>query len=61
MKAFVYEKYGSPDVLQFKELAKPVPAVEEILINIHAVSINGSDRESVIVKPGYVRMGGLLI
>jgi len=60
MKAFVYEKYGSPDVLQFKELAKPVPADNEILINIHAVSVNGSDRESLIGKPGYVRMSGLL-
>ena len=50
MKAFVYEKYGSPDVLQLKELAKPIPAGDEILINIHAVSINGSDRESLIGK-----------
>ena len=59
MKAFVYERYGSSDVLQVREVAKPVPTDEQILIKIHAVSINGSDKESLIGKPGYVRMGGL--
>jgi len=59
MKAVIYSRYGSPDVLQIKEIAKPVPANNQILIKIHAVSINGSDRESLIGKPGYVRMSGL--
>jgi len=44
MKAFVYEKYGFPNVLQLKGLAKLVPVGDEILINIHVISINGSDR-----------------
>jgi NADPH:quinone reductase-like Zn-dependent oxidoreductase len=60
MKAIVYEKYGSPDVLQLKEIAKPVPTDDELLVKIHAVSINGSDREGLIGKPLYARMGGLL-
>jgi len=60
MKAFVYERYGSPDVLQLKETVKPIPKEGEILIKIRAVSINGSDREGLIGKPGYVRMSGLL-
>jgi NADPH:quinone reductase-like Zn-dependent oxidoreductase len=59
MKAFIYETYGTPNVLQLKEIAKPVPADDEILIKIHAVSINGSDREGLIGKPLYARMGGL--
>jgi len=59
MKAFVYERYGSPDVLQSRELAKPVPADDQVLIKIHAVSINGSDKENLIGKPGYVRISGL--
>jgi NADPH:quinone reductase-like Zn-dependent oxidoreductase len=59
MKAIVYHEYGSPDVLQLKEVAKPVPTKDEVLIKIHAVSINGSDREALIGKPLYTRMGGL--
>ncbi|MBL8064113.1 MAG: NAD(P)-dependent alcohol dehydrogenase [Anaerolineales bacterium] len=59
MKAFIYEKYGSPDVLHLAEVAKPVPADDQILIKIHAVSINGSDREGLIGKPLYARIGGL--
>jgi NADPH:quinone reductase-like Zn-dependent oxidoreductase len=60
MKAMVYEKYGSPDVLHLAELEKPIPTDDQILIKIHTVSINGSDRESLIGKPLYARMSGLL-
>jgi NADPH:quinone reductase-like Zn-dependent oxidoreductase len=59
MKAVVYTEYGSPDVLQLKEVPKPVPSDEELLIKIHAVSINGSDREALIGRPLYARIGGL--
>ena len=60
MKAVIYEAYGSPDILQFTEVEKPVPADDEVLIKIRAVSINGSDRENLIGKPLYSRIGGLL-
>jgi NADPH:quinone reductase-like Zn-dependent oxidoreductase len=59
MKAVVNEKYGSPDVLQIKEVANPIPTDDEVLIKVHAVSVNGSDREGLIGKPLYARMGGL--
>jgi NADPH:quinone reductase-like Zn-dependent oxidoreductase len=59
MKAVVYTEYGSPNVLQLKEIAKPAPADDEVLIKVHAVSINGSDREGLIGKPLYARLGGL--
>ncbi|HKJ39961.1 MAG TPA: NAD(P)-dependent alcohol dehydrogenase [Anaerolineales bacterium] len=59
MKAFIYKKYGSPDVLQLEEIAKPVPTDDQLRIKIHAVSINGSDREGLIGKPLYARFGGL--
>jgi len=59
MKAVVYTEYGSADVLQLKEVAKPVPADDQVLIKIQAVSINGSDREGLAGKPWYARMGGL--
>jgi len=43
VKAIVYEKYGTPDVLQLKEVAKPVPGEDEVLVKVHAASINDWD------------------
>jgi NADPH:quinone reductase-like Zn-dependent oxidoreductase len=60
MKAIVYEKYGSPDALHLAEVEKPTPTDDQILIKVQAVSINGSDREGLIGKPLYARIGGLL-
>jgi NADPH:quinone reductase-like Zn-dependent oxidoreductase len=58
MKAIVYTEYGSPDVLQLKEVEKPVPKDNEVLIKVHAVSVNRSDWEGLIGKPLYARLGG---
>ena len=60
MKAIIYHRYGPPDGLQLVELPKPVPAEDELLLKIEAVSINGSDRENLVGKPLYARIGGLL-
>lgn len=43
MKAIVFTKYGSPDVLQLKEVAKPVAREDEVLIKVHAASVNDWD------------------
>jgi NADPH:quinone reductase-like Zn-dependent oxidoreductase len=43
MKAIVYTKYGGPEVLQIKEVGKPLPKDDEVLIKVHAVSINDWD------------------
>jgi NADPH:quinone reductase-like Zn-dependent oxidoreductase len=59
MRAIVYTEYGSPDVLQLKEIEKPVPKDDELLIRVHAVSVNRSDWEGLIGKPLYARIGGL--
>jgi NADPH:quinone reductase-like Zn-dependent oxidoreductase len=40
MKAVVHKKYGSPDILQIKEIEKPVPSDKEVLIRIYATSVN---------------------
>lgn len=43
MKAIVYEKYGAPDVLELKEVTEPAPADNEVLIKVHAASVNSWD------------------
>jgi NADPH:quinone reductase-like Zn-dependent oxidoreductase len=43
MKAIVYTKYGSPDVLQLQEVARPAPKDNEVLIRVHATSVNFGD------------------
>jgi len=43
MKAIVYKKYGTPDVLELKEIDKSVPGENEVLIKVYAVSINDWD------------------
>jgi len=60
VKAIVYTKYGSPEVLGLKEVAKPTPRDDEVLIKVQAVSVNRSDWEGLGGKPLYARIGGLL-
>ncbi len=59
MKAIVYEKYGSPDVLQLKDVEKPTPGDDEVLVKVHAASLNAYDWHSLRADPFLVRiMGG---
>ena len=45
MKAIVFTEYGSPDSLQLKDVSKPVPNSNEVLVKVHASSINSWDWE----------------
>jgi len=62
MKAIVYTKYGSPDVLQLKEVEKPFPKDNEVLIKVHTASVNYADWGLLNGKPFIVRIiaGGIL-
>ncbi|MHA1945666.1 MAG: NAD(P)-dependent alcohol dehydrogenase [Candidatus Hodarchaeales archaeon] len=59
MKAWVRTKYGSPAVLQLKEVAKPIPKNNEVLVKVHTASLNAADLEylrgTLIVRIAAVR------
>ena len=58
MKAVVYTRYGPPDMLRLTDVDRPVPKDDEVLVKVHAVSLNASDWESLRGKPLYSRIGG---
>ena len=43
MKANVYTEYGPAEVFQLKEIDKPSPEDDEVLVKVHAASVNSSD------------------
>lgn len=56
MKAVVYTRYGSPDVLQLQDVEKPVAKDKEVLVKIHAVSINSWDADLLDAKGFFARL-----
>jgi NADPH:quinone reductase-like Zn-dependent oxidoreductase len=59
VRAVVYTRYGPPDGLRLADVPRPVPADDEVLVKVHAVSVNRSDWESLVGRPLYARMNGL--
>ena len=59
MKAIYYDQYGTPDKLTLREIETPVPKDDEVLIRVHAASINSWDWDMIRGEPVFVRMWGL--
>ncbi|MEO1351029.1 MAG: NAD(P)-dependent alcohol dehydrogenase [Cyanobacteria bacterium J06635_15] len=56
MKALVYTQYGSPDVLWLKEVEKPIPRDDEVLIRVQATTVNRTDCATIRAKPFFMRI-----
>ncbi|MDQ3664570.1 MAG: NAD(P)-dependent alcohol dehydrogenase [Actinomycetota bacterium] len=59
MKAVVYDRYGSPDVLHIEHVPVPSPAAGQVRVKVAATSVNLSDWEGLRGSPAYARIGGL--
>jgi NADPH:quinone reductase-like Zn-dependent oxidoreductase len=51
MRAVVHDRYGPPEVLRLEEVEKPVPAEDEVLVRIHATTVNRTDCHARAAKP----------
>jgi NADPH:quinone reductase-like Zn-dependent oxidoreductase len=62
MKAIVYANYGPPESLQLTEVEKPTPTENQVLVKVHAASVNALDWRRFTMSPIFVRLmsGGLL-
>ncbi len=56
MKAIVLHKYGSPDVLNLEEVQRPIPKDNEVLVKVHAASVNAGDWHLMRADPFLIRL-----
>jgi 2-desacetyl-2-hydroxyethyl bacteriochlorophyllide A dehydrogenase len=56
MKAFIYERYGSPETLRMAEVDTPAPAADEVLVKVLAASVNAADWHILRGKPLFSRV-----
>jgi NADPH:quinone reductase-like Zn-dependent oxidoreductase len=57
VKAIVREDYGSTDVLDFREIDQPEPKDDEVVVKVHAASVNTADLDYLSGKPRIARVG----
>jgi NADPH:quinone reductase-like Zn-dependent oxidoreductase len=56
VKAAICERYGTPDVVDVREVDRPVPSGDEVLVRVHAASVNRADLDGIQPRPAFVRL-----
>jgi NADPH:quinone reductase-like Zn-dependent oxidoreductase len=56
MKAAFRERYGSPDVVEIRDVDVPTPAEDDVLVRVHAASVNRADLDALTPRPGFTRL-----
>jgi NADPH:quinone reductase-like Zn-dependent oxidoreductase len=56
MKAAVRDRYGSPDVVELRDIDRPVPVDDQVLVRVRAASVNRADLDGLAPKPSFVRL-----
>jgi len=61
MQAILSTRYGPPDVLELREVERPEPAPDRVLVRVHAASLNAQDRHMLLGTPRVARplLGGI--
>src|SRR5919199_2546356 len=55
MKAFIYDRYGPPEMLRMAEIDQPAPNTDEVLVKVRAASVNAADWHVLRGKPLFSR------
>jgi len=55
MRAAFQDRYGPPEVVEVRDVATPVPALGEVLVRVHAASVNRADLDALGPRPGFIR------
>ncbi len=58
MKAVIRTQYGPPEVLQLREIDKPIPKADQVLVKVHAASVNPADWHIMRADPFFIRFMG---
>lgn len=56
MKAAMRDRYGSPDIVRIREVDIPTPRDDQVLVRVHAASVNRADLDALRPRPGFVRL-----
>ena len=55
MRAAYYDRYGPPEVVELREVERPTPSADQVLVRVKAASVNRADLDGLKPKPGFMR------